>query len=274
MDRQFTAQYPRERIVLDRVKEVASTTLDQKLGNMSFILEDFYSSSLTTDTYSELKASIQAKLGDDEELVNLLVGWEKEIETQEALLNVKEIDCANRENIRNKIARLNFTLLIKIATLHTEIARKAQRESKLDLAWAHTCEANYYCGKTVENSKIDLDALATEKVSNQNSDNAKQINKKYEPLKQYIADLLRIHMPHGGWPSTKAAISAITILKSEISESKNKQPSTLIGDFILKNEIPRVLDYSIEDLLHKTWIHESEDIKSALKDTVRLPRRS
>lgn len=271
MDLQFLAQYPRERIIIDEINEISRTTFEENLNRLGLILEDLYSGSAITSCHDELKACIRNTLDSEPDLAALIIEWNKEVEREQEKPNSKK---ANKKTVQNKITRPAFAISIKYATLYIELASKAYRESKLNQAWAYACKANYCCGEIVANSIIELDILTIEKTSKTNSANGKAITKKYKPLQEFIATLIREHKPENGWPSSTAAIRAVTSVKSPANENdKNKQPPTLVEVFIQEHRVPRITGKSIYDRLLKTWRYECDSIKNALKETVLKPSK-
>lgn len=272
MDLQFLAQYPRERIIIDEINEISRTTFEENLNRLELILGDLHSDSVITSSHNELKACIRNTLDSEPDLAALIIDWNKEVEREQEKANSKKEN--SKKTVRNKITKLAFALSIKYATLYIELASKAYRESKLNQAWAYACKASYCCGEIVANSMIDLDILTIEKTSKTNSTNGKAITKKYKPLQEFIATLIREHKPENGWPSSTAAIRTVTSLKSPANENdKNKQPPTLVEVFIQEHRVPRVTEKSIYDRLLKTWRYECDSIKNALKETVLKPSK-
>lgn len=262
----FTPEYSRTLIFT----EIGGMSLEERLGRLAFFLKDLYSGCLATDSYDDLTLSIHNAVDNLPELAALQINWETEIDDESEALKDPNLGEKEKELLQNKIKRLNFTLSIKQAVTYIELAHKSNRENKTDQAWAYACEAGFYCGKIDANSIIDLDLLTIEKISRTNSDNGKAINLKHALLQTYISSLIREHAPKGGWTSKDDAIKKVTSLKSPPSESnKGKQPPTLVEVYIKDNNIPRITEKSVYDLIRKNWMYKCDAIKAALDETVR-----
>lgn len=128
-----------------------------------------------------------------------------------------------KKNGNDWIARSPHGPII-ISSAYLSRARKAMNEADPDTAWSYLADTMYWCGISV--SGLSIDELLKKTVVNTKKSLAKSGGKakdeKYEPLRQYLFQLVRDKKPASGWTSRSHAVRSV--LKDAQSFSQEGTP--------------------------------------------------
>lgn len=205
-------------------ENIANITVSSSIGRNKLLLrEHFFEPLFERNEHLKLLEDIRAVTSNVALQAKLVQSWENEI-------------------IQHSGAFAILLRDVRHASLYLELAIAAEEGQNRERAWAFNNYATMIVGGILEKINIRLNAMATDKVSKQNSKNALAGNKSTLMIQEEVAKLLVDMRPEAGWPSKTGVFVAL------------EQP---LADFIKKNKISGERVSNIESWLGR-WLREDK----------------
>jgi hypothetical protein len=213
-------------------KEMGGFTVIEAIGiNYAILQGCAFEPIFGKDEFSILLNKIETAISSPILQATLMEEWDSEISEEEIAIFINHF---------------------RHACLYMELARAAEKQNEHIKAWSFNNYASLKVGAISEKLENILKNAQAERLSTQNSKNAKEKDKNFIATQMETARLLKEMKPEEGWPSASRA--AITLEKP-------------LSEFIINNRVPGLTPSNIRTLVEKTWIPNNECVRSAWLST-------